>query len=74
MAILVALHSIQQSNEIQKQESSMLDHGYSLELQSFMECQKMLGGFAPKKIKEDCDCVIMRWNNIGFIVEHKNKK
>jgi hypothetical protein len=40
VAILVALHSIQQSNEIQKQESAMLDHGYSLELQSFMECQK----------------------------------
>ena len=74
MAILVALHSIQHSNEIQKQESSMLDHGYSPGSAEFHGMLNNVRGLAPKKIKEDCDCVIMLWNNIGFIVEHRNKK
>jgi hypothetical protein len=46
----------------------------ALELQIFMECSKIFGGFVPKKIKEDCDCVIMQWNIMGITVGHKNKE
>jgi hypothetical protein len=40
----------------------MLDPGYSPGIAYFYGILKIFGGFAPKKIKEDCDCVIMQWN------------
>jgi hypothetical protein len=46
----------------------MLDPGYSPAIAEFYG---MLRGFAPKKIKEDFDCVKMQWNIIGFTMEHK---
>ena len=44
----------------------MLDHGYSPGSAEFHGMLNNVRGLAPKKIKEDCDCVIMRQNNIGF--------
>jgi hypothetical protein len=53
----------------------MLDPGYSPGIADFYGMFKNFGVLPPqKKIKEDCDCVIMRWNIEGINVEHKNKE
>ena len=52
----------------------MLDPGYSPGVADFYGMLKIFGGFAPKKIKENYDCVIMQWNIIGINVEHKIKE
>jgi hypothetical protein len=61
-------------NKIQKLESSVLDPGYSPGIADFYGMLKKFRGLPPKKIKEDCDCVIMQWNIVGINVEHKNKE
>jgi hypothetical protein len=47
----------------------MLDPGYSPGIADFY-CmfRKIFGGFTPKKIKEDCDCVIMQWNRVKCLI------
>ena len=39
-----------------------------------LHVQKFFGGFTPKKIKEDCDCVILQWNIMGITMGQKNKE
>jgi hypothetical protein len=63
----------QRSNKIQKQESSMLDPGYSPGVADFYGMLKIFGGFAPKKIKENYDCVIMQWNIMALTWSTKIK-
>jgi hypothetical protein len=38
-----------------------------------LHVQKFFGGFTPKKIKEDCDCVILQWNIMGITMGQKIK-
>jgi hypothetical protein len=72
VVILVALHSNRTTFRIRNPSvSSWLQ---PLNSRFLWNVSKIFGGFTPKNIKEDYDCVIMQWNIIGINVEHKSKE
>jgi hypothetical protein len=62
---------------IQKNSEAGIPHVRSLlqpwNCRFLLHIQKFFGGFNPKKIKEDYDCVIMQCNIMGITMGQKNK-